>query len=130
MATMRECVQKEKVVGIAVCSLGTELSSIAWRAMSLPGCGLDHMILLHFTLELATLEGFETQLTPLQLFGRRSWREAKLRGLCDDLIKRIVSKSRERGSAPNVSIISGSTTGSVIVRFRVLIAFCLAARAQ
>lgn len=48
--------------------------------MSLPGCEFDHMIPLHFTLELAILDGLEMQLTPLELLVSRSWREAKLRG--------------------------------------------------
>jgi hypothetical protein len=64
--------QKKQAVEIAVCSLEAGFSSISWRAMSLPGCELDHMILLHFILELATLAGLEMHLTPLQLLGSRS----------------------------------------------------------
>lgn len=35
------------------------------------------MIPLHFILEPATQEGLEMQITPLRLFGKTSWREAK-----------------------------------------------------
>jgi hypothetical protein len=79
---------------------------MSWRAMSLPGCEFDHMILLHFILELASWEGLEMQLPHLSSSGEDHGKKRSCVGirLCDDLIKCIVSEFRERGSVPNVSV--------------------------